>query len=168
MNKHMKQGGRYIIVVVFLVTTFALTGRAQQTNFSGVWKLNTSKSEFGGTPSMAAVQSYVIDQNAKDISLKWTTVDNNNQETTSSQKLALDGSEVSAYLEQSQRTRTSTIQFSKDGKTILFNKSYSKAGEPKEIDYSLTENWALQNEGKELVINLKSPGYTIKAVYDKQ
>lgn len=168
MNKYMKQEGRHIIAVVFLVTALAFTTKAQQTNFSGTWKLNTSKSEFGNTPSMAAVQSYVVEQNAKDISLKWTTLGNNGGEVTSSQKVPLDGSSVSAYLQQPQRTRISTIQFSKDGKTILFNKSYSKPDEPSEIDYTLTEKWALQNDGKELVIDLKSPAYTIKAVYDKQ
>lgn len=152
------------LILLLLASNLLVEG--QTSDFSGSWKLNTKKSDFGNVSENAAVLFYQIKQGRKEISLKWITIGNDNQEITSSLTLPTDSSTVSNILS-SQKTRTTAAIFSKDGKTLFLSKSYSKPNQPKEIDYILKEHWELINEGKELLVELTSPSYTIKAVYDK-
>jgi len=153
-------------ILTVLLSVFTLTSKAQQVNFSGSWRLDTGKSQFGNVASRAAIQHYKIAQSEKYISLEWITLDENNKETVSTQKLPLDNTNASALLP-SKRTRSATASFSKDGKELTLTKSYSKIEKAEEVDYTIVEKWQLAGEGKELVIELTSPAYVIKAVYDK-
>jgi len=149
-----------------MILAFTLNSKAQQANFSGTWKLNIEKSDFGNVPSRAAVQSYQVEQGKEEMSLKWTTKNEANEEVASApQKLLLDSTPATTLL-LSQRTRVISAKFSSNGKSLLISKSISKPNSPKEVDYVLKETWQLINSGKDLLIELTSPSYVIKAVYE--
>jgi hypothetical protein len=165
MVKYIKKVFLYKTLTCAIVLILVLNSKAQQTNFSGVWKLNLDKSDFGNVPSKAATQFYQIEQGKQEITLKWTTKNNANEDVESSQRLLLDSTAASALLP-SQRTRVMAAKFSVDGKSLLISKSYSKANNPNDNDYVLKETWRLINGGKELLVELNSPVYTIKAIYE--
>jgi len=163
-NYRMKLNTVLIIAMMGLVN---LTAKAQQLNFSGVWQLDLNKSDFGNIPANAAVQKYTIQQNKSEISLIWITRNEKNEDITSTLKLPVPEGHDSTMLQASQRTRTTSIKFSEDGKSLTLIKSYSKPGNANETDYKITEVWKLVNDGKQLLIELTSPKYSIKAIYIK-
>lgn len=161
----MKKQIRYILLAITLFG-FNVASYAQKTDFSGLWKLNIEKSEFGDVPANAAAIEYNVEMKQNEISLRWNTIDNKGEIAKSNQKILLNEAEVSTVLP-SERTRTISAKLTSDGKMLVLKKSYSKPGIAEETDYVLRESWSLNNGGKELMIELISPKYRIKAVYDK-
>jgi len=156
-----------IIACLFVVTTAATPFTFFKTDFSGSWTLNADKSEFGNTPQYAAVKKFDIKQENDSVYISRVTVNANQEETTSQETLSLDGTPSVKVLD-NKRTKKSTVTWSEDGKTMTTVSSYSFPEKPEEIEYTLTQTWSLDNNKKELMVDLTSPAYTIKAVYDKQ
>lgn len=163
MKKQKKCGYKFFLFSITFILTFVFAAKGQHVDFSGTWKLDTMKSSFGNIPSKAAVQQYTMQQNEMDISLQWTIKNQNDEDVTSRQKLMIDGTPVKSLLP-NKVTRMMTIKFSPDKKALLLTKTYSKPESPEMADYTLTEMWSIDNGV--LIIELKSPGYVIKAVYD--
>ena len=163
-NYKMKLNAILILAMLVLVN---FTVKAQQTNFSGTWHLDIDKSNFGNVPVNAAVQKYLIEQRKSDISVTWITRNEKNEDITSALKLTVPEGHNSTMLQESQRTRTTSIKFTEDGKSLTLTKSYSKPGDNTQTDYNIIEIWKLTDGGKALLIELTSPKYTIKAVYTK-
>lgn len=136
-------------------------------SFSGIWKLNIEKSKFGNVPTYAAVQQFDITQKENAITIKRINLSKDSVVTTSKETIPLDGKTYS-YTMDNRKTKSSAISWSPDEQTMTTVSTYSKPDQPTEIEYQLTQDWSLQIDGKELKVLLKTPGYMIEAVYDKQ
>jgi hypothetical protein len=156
----------FVLVSLFFAC-HPLTIIAQRSDFSGSWKLDTAKSEFGNVPMNSAVKQFEIEQTTDSISIKRITINDNNEESTTFEKLSIDG-KPGAHVLNNNRTKTSSITWTSDGQSMTTVSAYSLPDKPGEIEYQLSQTWKLAEGGKELIISLTSPGYTIKAVYDKE
>jgi hypothetical protein len=136
-------------------------------DFSGKWVLNVTKSEFGDIPLYAAVKQFDIKQNNDSIFIKKITIDENNHEKETTENISFN-SQPSIQILDNKRTKKSAAQWSSNGQVLTIANNYSLPGEPEKIDYSFLQTWSLTEDGKELNVNLKSPTYSIKAIYDKQ
>lgn len=167
MKKYINSILSILVLTICLIGISAFKIVNIQANFSGTWKLSIEKSRFGQVPTAAAVQQYQLEQTKEEISLKWTTKNQNNEDVTSSQKLLSNGTPEKTLLP-SQVTRIMKVSIDPDKNILTLTKSYSKPNSPGEADYELTEVWSMTEGGKTLTIELKSPGYVITAVYDRK
>lgn len=147
-----------IVSLIFSAQVFA------QANFSGTWKLNESKSQFGGQPTGSVFSGLKVTQT--DRSLTITGSRDNGTSTTA--LYPMDGSNMTMPLDNG-RKMAANLKWTAD-KTGLtrYSAYYSQGDQP---DYSSTEEWRLTDGGKALILtrtfNRNGNAVTIKAVYDK-
>ena len=156
-----------IVATLFIALTSASLSQAPKSNFSGSWILNVEKSEFGNTPQNAAVKQFSIDQKVDSIYIDRITINANNEQEKSSEVLSFDGKECVKSFPNG-RIKKSSVTWSPDGNVMTTVSSYSAPDDREKIDYVLTQTWEFANNNKELLVNLQSPAYTIKLIYDKQ
>ena len=155
----------YISIVIFVFAA-TISANAQQINFSGQWKLNTSKSEFGKVPPYAAVKQFDIQQQNNVISIKRVTIDEKDKEYITSERDDIN-SKPESFLMADHRTKTNTLSWSEDGKMLTTVSTYSAPDDPTDITSKISQTWSISSAG-EFVVTLTTKSYTIKAVYDKQ
>jgi uncharacterized lipoprotein NlpE involved in copper resistance len=154
---------RKAVVTIAAVAAFAAVAVAQnKTNFSGTWKLNTSKSDFGMIPGPTS-RTDVIDH--KDPSLKVSVtaeVAQGKQQYTVS--YTTDGKEAVNSLPG--REMKSTLSW--QGKSLVVDTKLKFQGN----DVTVKSTWTLSDDGKTLTqsAHIGSPmGETDqKLVFDKQ
>lgn len=142
---------------------------AQKASFSGTWNLNDSKSDLGDSQFRGAVK-ITATQDANTLTLVRLSKGPNDEDRTTNEKYALDGSE-------SQNTgfrnsvRKSKTSWSADGKvlTITSVMSFDMNGEKRE--FNSTEIWSLSPDGKNLTIvstaTMQNGEFKQTRVYDK-
>ena len=146
---------------------------AAQTDFSGTWAYNQSKSDQpggggGGRGRMmgGGTSDMVITQEGNTITIKTTGRDREGNEQERIETIIVDGEphEVST----GRRTSTVTATW-KNGSLVVVSTSSMQQGE-----FTITTTYTLQAEGKELVVATEMPamggrgGGTTKRVYDKK
>lgn len=155
-------------VVLFCMTASGLCG---QTNFSGTWALNESKSNFGDSQFRFAATSMVVTQDANTLTVESTRPGRDGEEMKTSAKYTLDGkvSENPMF----NTTRKSTVTWSPDKSSLIIasTMTFDMNGETREM--KSTETWKLAEGGKVLIIESVRPdrdGGEMKttAAYDKK
>jgi hypothetical protein len=139
------------IVLVAMLLTLAISGISQdkQPDFSGKWKLDTAKSDFGMLPPTES-QTSVIDH--KDPKLKITnTVKSAQGERTSESNYTLDGKEST----NTQGPREIKTVAKWDGQKIVMDSKFDMQGS----EVAINDVYELAVDGKGMTINraLKSP-----------
>jgi hypothetical protein len=140
-----------------------LSGQAQaKPNFSGEWKLNTTKSEFGPMPAPTSRTDTITHA---DPSLKITTKQSTpNGDATVDMKYMTDGSESTNEIRGNPMKSVSKW----DGDTLLIDTKASFQGN----DITIGDKWTLSEDGKVLTVNrhLKAPQGELdqKMVFEKQ
>jgi hypothetical protein len=121
-----------------------VAGQAQaKPNFSGEWKLNTSRSDFGPMPAPATRTDKITHA---DPSLKVTTTQSGpSGEATFDLKYTTDGGESTNEFRGNPMKSTTSW----DGDTLLINTKGSFAGN----EIKLADKWSLSGDGKVLTIN---------------
>jgi hypothetical protein len=138
-------------------------GQAQaKPNFSGDWKLNTSKSEFGPMPAPESRTDKIAHN---DPNLKVTTTQSGpNGQGTVELKYTTDGAESTNEIRGNPMKSTSKW----DGDTLIISTKGSFGGN----DITFDDKWSLSGEGKVLTISrhIKAPQGELdqKLVLDKQ
>ncbi len=149
-------------VAVFVFTAGVSRAWAAKPDFSGTWKLNSAKSDFGPIPAPDKWERKVTHQ---DPSLKYTTTQAGQQgEMTTDTAFTTDGKE------------TTNKMFGQDMKGAAKwdgdNLRIDQKGEFQGNEISIAETWALSPDGKVLTISRKinSPQgeLEMKLVADKQ
>jgi hypothetical protein len=152
---------------IFLLSSAAAL--AQKADFSGSWALNEGKSNLGESQYRGSLK-ITATQDANSLSLVRLSKGRDDEDRTTNEKYALDGSE-------SQNTgfmnsvRKSKASWSADGKTLTINSTmaFERDGEKTEMKFS--ETWVLSADGKTLTIesSLTTPNGDMKQtrVYDK-
>ena len=167
-----------MIMMAFLITPFSLNGQTGKSNFSGTWKLNAEKSNFGSVPGAPGGQApqgqgarggfgggdFVAKQEANLL-----TVDRTRGDQTVTSKYTLDGKE--SVNSTGRGESKSTASWSADGKklTILTTRSFSRDGQTTEM--KTTEEWTLTTPSVLTIVSTSStPNGERKTtmVYDKK
>lgn len=151
-------------LLVFGLLAFAAMASlaAGKPNFSGDWKLNIDKSDFGPMPPPTS-QSMKVQHD--DPNLKVTTQRSGPQgDDTADAKYSTDGKETTNTV-QGQETKTTTTW---DGDALVMNTKLDFQGNA----ITFNRKWTLSTDGKSLTdnIHVTSPQgeFDLKQVYDKQ
>jgi hypothetical protein len=136
---------RKVMVTALTVTAFAASLVAQsKTNFSGTWKLNVSKSDFGPLPGPTS-RTDVIEHN--DPALKVTTSQEAAQgQQNSASNFTTDGKEV--MNKRGPQEVKSTVVW--DGSKLVVNSKLSFNDQ----DVTIKAVWSLSDDGKTLTQNV--------------
>ncbi len=159
-------------LTVFSVFIFASASLMAQTNFSGTWALNESKSNFGDSQFRFAATNMVITQNAGTISVE-SAMTGPDGEMKMSSKYNLDGT-VSENTGMMDMKSKSTLTWSADkaSAAIATTMIFDMNGESREM--KSTQTWKLAEGGKVLMIETTRPGFNggaetkTTAAYDKK
>jgi len=159
------------IALTALVLLITVSMNAQ-TNFSGTWKFNESKSKLGdeGGPRMAAT-SLVVIHDGNSFSVERTQPTPDGSEMKSSEKYTLDGKENINPGMMDSKVK-SLVTWAKDRKGLNFDKTISMERDGDKMEFKSTESWTLSSDGKTLSIDstFSSPMGEMKTtlVYDKK
>lgn len=151
-----------IVAAAAAVFVVCLPG-AEKPDFSGIWKLNNAKSDFGPMPGGPDKFERTIDH--KDPSLKMTTVQAfQGQERTNNVEYTIDGQEKT--VETAMGPMKVTPVWKGDNLEITVRREF-QGSEIKSV-----ETWSLSEDGKTLTVktDISAPQgeFTLKFVLDKQ
>ena len=127
-----------------------------QTNFSGTWGFNESKSNFGESQFRFAATTMTVTQDANTLTVESTMPGRDGGEMKTSAKYNLDGtvSENPMF----NTTRKSTVAWSADktSLTITSTMTFERDGQSREMKSS--ETWKFSEGGKVLLLDNVRPG----------
>ena len=157
-------------MLLFLFVGISLTSFSQKADFKGSWIINKDKIEWGAAPEWVLPRSFTIEQDKDKMNFVRTFVDDSLQEHPYQEALIFDGSETTGTT-YSGSQRISSLKWNDDGQTFVLSTHGTRTSG--ESTGTATETWALQDEGKMLVIDrsvIQGNGmqYSIRAYYDKQ
>jgi hypothetical protein len=158
----------FLLAGAFFLSAFTL--KLANTNFSGKWKLNESKSELGQFANFAT-KTMEAQQTDNAISISRTAASFDGNDVTSKEALTFDGKEAESTVF-GESKRKATASWSADGKifTITYSIMLNFNGETNEIKGK--EIWTLSDDGKSLTVKTTSSSsfgdMETKAVYEKQ
>jgi mannan endo-1,4-beta-mannosidase len=125
-------------------------------NFSGIWMLDEAKSDFGQRGSGNAPYKLEITQEDDQLLMKRYTIVEWGDDRVSSEEFILDGSEIKSVFFNSPRTTKATLDTTGVIKIVSVTKM-TRGGNS--VDMKSTEEWSLQQEGKQMTIRQTSPGF---------
>src|SRR5579885_2927255 len=150
MNSYFAKKLITLIALPSLLLSF--TFLADKANFSGDWKLNESKSDFGQRGGRFATRELKVDQKDNAISITRITPSfQGGDDVTSTETLPFDGKEVEGT-GFANSTRKSSLKWAGDGQTFTITTNTTMERNGQTISFSATETWALGDEGKSLTI----------------
>jgi hypothetical protein len=156
----------------FFVFLFFSASLFAQTNFTGTWALNESKSNFGNSQFRMAATSMVVAQDVKLLTVDSTRPGRDGGEMKQTSKYNLDGS-VSENPGFGNNVSKSTVAWSADKTvmTIATTMTFDMNGESRTMNSS--QAWKLTEGGKVLMVdNVRTgrDGNEVKttAAYDKK
>ncbi len=162
------------ILLLFISAAFLFsfsTTKAYQTNFSGTWALNESKSELGQFGGRAAPSKMTVDQKGNDVTFTRTGTSPDGNSVSTTETITGDG-KVSETTLSNAGKKSSTLKWAADGTTFTINSTISIDANGQAFTVTVVENWSLSADGKTLTLDdaLTTPqgDINIKAVYDKQ
>ncbi len=162
---------KYRKLAVSFVLLLVSAGLFAQTNFSGSWGLNESKSNFGDSQFRFAATTLVVTQEGNNLSVEGTMPGMDGGEMKTSNKYTLDAKtcENTGFMDM---VRKSVVIWSEDKTsfTIASSMTFDMDGESREMKSS--ETWKLAEEGKVLLLESSFPTpdgeMKITAAYDKK
>jgi len=153
-----------LICIMLLVCQFKLI--AQNSNFTGKWKVMIDSSDFGGLPQKTAAPSMIeVKLTGDSVAVSRTF----GEEGAMGETLQFAASQKEVLSPDGNTLRKSKVSWSKDKKYIIFDWLYEVGGN--EWHYTRTETWNLSADGKTLTIDritiLPEKTDKVKAVYQK-
>ncbi len=137
----MKTGMKLVLSAMMLL--LCATVAVAKPNFTGEWKMNPSKSDFGMMPAPSSIVQKIT-HNEPDLRVVSTQVGQQG-EFTSDSKYVTDGKEcVNKFRE---FERKSTLKWDND--TLVIESKMEFQGNP----VTITERWSLSEDGKTLTVN---------------
>lgn len=141
-----------------------------QSNFTGSWDINKSKSEFGKAPAFTMPVTIIMRQSADSLALTFKGTDAEGKPSTQSRTYKLNGQEI---VVKHPDTIKVAMKWAPDHqgfiRTLVFLNDQGHTVE------KIRETWSVSADGKHLVIeqvqqlfNSPEEDYPITAVFDKQ
>lgn len=153
---------KMIVVMIFLLSVGVVAA-----DFSGTWVLNREKSELGeGRGARMAATKLVVEQKENTLAIESTRTGRDDEERVTKEEMTLDGKETKSSTEWADAVSTAKI----NGEVLIIamTRTFERNGETFEMKSE--QKWALDNDGKILVIDLKSESprgeRVMKLVYD--
>jgi hypothetical protein len=142
---------KVLMVAVAALTTACVTFAQQKPNFSGTWKLDVNKSDFGPVPGPTS-QTEVISQNGDTITINVTAVTDEGKQYTI--KFVADGKEVSvspdsAAAHPAPEVTMQSVSTSWDGPVLVVNQKLTYGGDP----VTGSSRYSLSPDGKVLTVD---------------
>jgi len=151
---------KVIFLILICSTTVAF---AQKTDFSGAWRLDTTRTTFGQVPKWTIPKTITVNQQTDRLVLTRVNLNSDMQEQQAvTETLDFDGTPFLWTIGETHVT--TTLHWPNDSSFLL-----TRSG-----NVNAKENWTLEDGGKILVVDRsveqKSNGfkYTIKGYYDKE
>jgi hypothetical protein len=162
-------------IIAALILFSVVKSYAQQADFSGQWKINVQKSDFGIVPHFMIFDQATIRQTKDSIYLTTVYMDKDYHDTSpASAKYALNGSPSQRVFQDTIKT-VGSCAFTDDKKSMIKKMDYISNNDAQHLLRTSQDNWSLSSNGTELIVerNFKAflkneHSYIIKAVYDKQ
>jgi len=165
-------------IFLLIVACFTLSGMADgKVNFSGEWKLNESKSNYGKFPlcifggDRRRSKTMKIAAHADFLTVDVASSSPDGALVTRQEKLVFDGKQNETTYVGVQREKSSA-SWSGDGQTMTVNSVRSLDKNGNKADFTVTEVWKLINGGKSISIQVNersnSGKHTMTLVYDRQ
>lgn len=155
---------RRIVLGVLVMVAAAMA--ADKPDFTGTWKLDASKSDFGQMPAPEKMER-VIDHKDPAIKIK-TTQSTPNGERTMDTEYTLDGKE------QKQETPRGTVMYTPkwEGNVVVIDSKRTMNVQGQQVEITGVERWSLSEDGKTMTVDSKMVApmgeMTMKAVFAKQ
>lgn len=138
-------------------------------DFSGEWILNEDKSVLGNGGAGNAASRMTVNQDGSQVVLKRSYIEEWSDPRITEDKLMLNGQEIKS---DGVPSRSTMAKLSANSDTLTVNSKMAFGNGAQGFRMETTENWSLQNKGKELVIIQTSTSARgtrkITLVYDKQ
>lgn len=174
MKKDVQKGNRPLWLLALMTFAVLMTAGmipaeafAAKPDFSGTWKLNEAKSEFGEGRFRASA-TMEVKQDKMNLNVVRVRTGRDGQERRRESSYSLDGKETTSSTER--RTTTSTAKWSEDGKSLMIHSKSSFTRDGDTFEFTSDETWTLGDKGKTLTIQSKSNSsrgeFSYKAVYD--
>jgi hypothetical protein len=148
----------------------ASAGVFAQTNFSGTWAFNESKSNFGTSQFRFAATAMTVVQDGNNMTVESTMPSRDGGEMKTNDKFTLDGKVCENPMFNTTRKSTLTWSEDKSALTIASVMNFERDGQSQE--FKTTAVWKLAEDGKILTIesSFNGPDGEIKTtlVYDKK
>ena len=170
-KKHNFYSFSVLLVITILLLGTSLTARSQRVDFSGTWKLNGEKTDFGKLSENSTPIQMTMEQINDSIIIERFSKNRQGETHSYLEKLPFDGKDVEIMINATKKI--SSAQWSTDGQTFKEVAKYFNSSAPIEFgEYRANEIWTLSDEGKTLTImrvdQMKSGNYPKKMVYNKQ
>jgi hypothetical protein len=148
----------------------ASAGVFAQTNFSGTWAFNESKSNFGTSQFRFAATAMTVVQDGNNMTVESTMPSRDGGEMKTNDKFTLDGKVCENPMFNTTRKSTLTWSEDKSALTIASVMNFERDGQSQE--FKTTAVWKLAEDGEILTIesSFNGPDGEIKTtlVYDKK
>jgi hypothetical protein len=142
------------LMTTMLLISIAAWAGGGKVDFSGTWTMNAEKSATGEDAPRRVAAKMTVVQKGDSLSVERTFRRNTGEETSSIEKLMMDGKEcVSTIMD---RPRTSTATWSEDGKNLTIASKSVFERDGNKIEMSSTETWKLSEDGKILTVDVAS------------
>ncbi len=154
---------KHVFLAISLCLSLCTSGAlaADKPNFSGSWKLNVEKSDFGPMPKPQRVE-FVLTHKDSQLNVK-STAQTQSGEVTNEVKILTDGAEFTNDLHGQQVTGTAKWE----GKTLVVTQKATMQG----TEIVVVTRWTLAEDGKNLLqeVSISTPQGELKqkAVLDK-
>jgi hypothetical protein len=155
---------RRIVLGVLALTVAAIA--ADKPDFTGTWKLDATKSDFGQMPAPEKMER-VIDHKDPAIKIK-TTQSSPNGDRTMDTEYTLDGKE------QKQETPRGVVMYTPkwEGNVVVIDSKRTMNVQGQQVEITGVERWSLSEDGKTMTVDSKMVApmgeLTMKAVFGKQ
>jgi hypothetical protein len=156
------------VFALILLVVFSNSAKSQKVNFSGIWKVDTLKSNYGGFGPAAAAVTLKIVQTKDTISIERAIHPGRGATRSFTDKLPLDGKTMT----NTNGTTKSSVSIKWSGKALVETSGYHDDKFNK--TYQATETWTLSPDSKTLTIdrvvaNDGEGGHGVsKAVYHRE
>jgi len=164
-NQNLKQ-----LAVATSLLLFSIPAFCQQTNFTGNWQLNKSKTDFKQTPEWALPRALKVMQSKKALMVDRTMLTNTLAEKHYSENILFDGASSVTTTAMGNKETDSLTRSSDKTHLMLKILIVNPSGQP--LTNSI-EEWSLVDGGKTLLVDRQveqgdGSKYELKAYFDKQ
>jgi hypothetical protein len=173
----MKNSLKNILVALPVILLFIagnVQAQSSKPNFTGSWKINLEKSDFGTVPTFTMHAQMILQQQPDSIAVKASGTGNDGKPYSGNAKYALNGTATVRELPDNKKL-IGLMKWSDNGTGIIKDQKYISSDKPEEPYREIKESWALSSDGNTLTIQqhveiAEHPdfSYSIKAVFDKQ
>jgi hypothetical protein len=142
-----------LLILSLMMANINLNAQAKKTDFSGIWSINEGKSNFGEGGSRKTMKM-TIEQKDNTLSIERLSKNQQGEESTSVEKLTLDGKECINTINERQKKSTVTPAADGSGLTITATITFDRDGQTMEINS--VETWKQGENANTLLVDYHS------------